>query len=78
MGIPDYGYGCANKLTSTTQMPFEFWAVVLLPLREQLQLKVQLRVTFNHCPLRVTTQILSAPVASVIADATGAYWRPYV
>ena len=70
MDIPDYDYDCAHKLTSTTQMPFEFLgggAVVGDP------------TTGTDGYIQPpSTQLLEDPAAGVV-DRNPIYWyEPYV
>ena len=71
MDIPDYDYECANKLTSTTQMPFEFLGGGALVADAAVG-------TDSYIQPPSTQIVILPPDAGVVAKQANAYWRPYV
>ena len=68
MDIPDYDYECGHKLTSTTQMPFEFLGsgTYFSPAGELRQAQP------------ASSQIVNAADIDAPQKAAGAYWTPYI
>ena len=68
MDIPDYDYECGHKLTSTTQMPFEFVGGGLYVSDPDANLR-QIQPP--------SSQIVNNTDPEVPLKAGGAYWEPY-
>tara|TARA_R110000803_G_scaffold52584_3_gene108181 strand:+ start:2058 stop:3695 length:1638 start_codon:yes stop_codon:yes gene_type:complete len=71
MDIPDYDYECADKLTSYTQMPFEYLGAGVTPVTKLQPSTTQL--------MRIITATGDTGVAdNTFQRSSQAYWRPYV
>jgi hypothetical protein len=69
MGIPDYDYDCAHKLTSTTQMPFEFLGGGALVADANVGTDAYIQPP--------SAQIMGAPAAGVIERNAFYWYEPY-
>lgn len=75
MDIPDYDYECGDKLTSTTQMPFEFLGGGLILPVVAGALTQPIITGYIQPP---SLSLLDDVVASgAIAKNTTSYWQPY-
>jgi hypothetical protein len=69
MDVPDYDYDCAHKLTSTTQMPFEFLGGGVLATGANSTIEGYIQPP--------SEQIVVTPAAGVVASQDNTYWFPY-
>jgi hypothetical protein len=78
MDIPDFDYECADKLTSFTQIPFEYFGGGLLPSANLVPVDKTGTVKYIQPPsTQLIRSSLSGSTDTVNIQRKLSYWRPY-